>query len=74
MAGRTKLISGDARAELLTLYTHTGQKVLYPRPKGKVKFNLSGGPGVSWAVWTHNLITGCLHGCPYLLRKRNRHQ
>ncbi|SIJ90629.1 bacteriophage protein gp37 [Mycobacteroides abscessus subsp. abscessus] len=51
--------------QMLTLYTHTGRPVQYPKPKAKAKFNLSSGPGVSWAAWTHNLITGCLHGCPY---------
>lgn len=51
----------------LTLYTHTGDPVAYPRPKGKPSFNESRGDGVSWAKWTHNVITGCLHGCPYCL-------
>ena len=51
--------------EMLTLRTHDGKPVRYPRPKGKATFNLSRGDGVSWARWTHNVITGCLHGCPY---------
>jgi len=51
--------------EMLTLWTHDGKPVRYPRPKGKATFNLSRGDGVSWARWTHNVITGCLHGCPY---------
>lgn len=51
--------------DMMTLYTHTGREVLYRRPAGKPKFNLSAGSGVSWAAWTHNPITGCLHGCRY---------
>jgi protein gp37 len=50
---------------ILTLYTHTGVPVEYPRPKGKPSFNQTQGDGVSWARWTWNWITGCLHGCPY---------
>lgn len=62
--------AGDAPSKEdsgLTLYTHTGAPVDYPRPKGKPSFNQSRGDGVSWAKWTHNVITGCLHGCPYCL-------
>lgn len=54
-----------AEPVMLTLRTHTGEPVEYPQPKGKAKFTLSDGPGVSWAGWTWNPITGCLHGCPY---------
>jgi len=50
---------------MLTLWTHDGRPVLYPRPKGKATFNQSRGDGVSWARWTHNPITGCLHPCGY---------
>lgn len=59
--------AGPARGEggLLTLRTHRGDPVPYPRPKGKPTFNLTQGAGVSWARWTWNWITGCLHGCPY---------
>jgi protein gp37 len=49
----------------LLLRTHRGDSVPYPRPKGKPTFNLTRGEGVSWAAWTWNPITGCLHGCPY---------
>jgi protein gp37 len=50
---------------VITLYTHRGQPVEYPMPQGKCTFNLSDGPGVSWAGFTWNPITGCLHGCTY---------
>jgi protein gp37 len=49
----------------VTLRTHRGAPVEYPLPKGSPKFNQSDGPGVSWAAWTWNPITGCLHGCDY---------
>jgi protein gp37 len=49
----------------LVLQTHDGRQIPYPRPVGKATFNVSSGPGVSWAAWTWNPITGCLHGCRY---------
>lgn len=52
---------------MLTLYTHTGQAVQYPKPKGKATFNESKGDGVSWAGYTWGPVTGCKHGCPYCL-------
>lgn len=58
-----QLPEDDAR--FLTLHTHTGDPVRYPKPKGKPSFNQSRGEGVSWAAWTWNWITGCLHSCPY---------
>jgi protein gp37 len=51
----------------LTLYTHTGAPALYPAPRGKATFNQSTGDGVSWAAYTWNPLTGCLHGCDYCL-------
>ena len=45
--------------------THDGQKVPYPQPKGKAIFNDSPGDGISWAAWSWNPVTGCLHGCDY---------
>ncbi len=50
---------------MLTLYTHRGEPVAYQQPKGKATFNESKGDGVSWAAYTWNPITGCLHGCGY---------
>lgn len=49
----------------LTLYTHDGQPVSYPKPRGKSTFNHTSGPGISWAAWSWNPVTGCLHGCDY---------
>lgn len=51
--------------QMLTLYTHTGEEVLYPKPQGKATFNESKGDGISWAAWSWNPVTGCLHGCDY---------
>jgi protein gp37 len=60
-------MADKARVDLpdLTLYTHTGSPVSYPAPRGKATFNQSTGDGVSWAAWTWNPLTGCLHGCDY---------
>ncbi|GAA3767250.1 DUF5131 family protein [Streptomyces chiangmaiensis] len=48
---------------MLTLRTHTGEPVPYPKPSGKPTFNST--PGISWANWSWNPVTGCLHGCTY---------
>lgn len=50
---------------MLTLRTHTGDEVPYPQPAGKATFNESKGEGISWASWSWNPVTGCLHGCTY---------
>ncbi len=49
----------------LTLHTHTGEEVKYPEPQAKATFNESKGGGISWAAWSWNPVTGCLHGCTY---------
>jgi hypothetical protein len=48
----------------LWLPTHAGELVAYPQPQGKATFNRTNDQ-VSWAGWTWNPITGCLHGCKY---------
>lgn len=50
---------------MLTLYTHKGDPVPYPKPSGKPTFNATPGAGISWANWSWNPVTGCLHGCTY---------
>lgn len=50
---------------MLTLRTHTGEEVQYPKPSGRATFNETTGPGISWAAWSWNPVTGCLHGCDY---------
>ncbi|MEV7013348.1 DUF5131 family protein [Streptosporangium sp. NPDC051022] len=50
---------------MLTLRTHDGREVFYPKPQSRATFNNSDGDGVSWAAWTWNPVTGCLHGCDY---------
>lgn len=50
---------------MLTLYTHKGEEVPYPQPRAKPTFNLTTGEGISWAAWSWNPVTGCLHGCRY---------
>jgi protein gp37/ParB-like chromosome segregation protein Spo0J len=46
------------------LKTHEGQEVEYPLPKGRSTFNPTN-DFISWAAWSWNPVTGCLHGCPY---------
>ncbi|MGW7688898.1 DUF5131 family protein [Streptomyces asiaticus] len=50
---------------MLTLRTHDGTEVRYPEPQSKAIFNESKGQGISWAAWSWNPVTGCLHGCDY---------
>jgi protein gp37/ParB-like chromosome segregation protein Spo0J len=47
-----------------TVYTHDGQEAEYQLPKGKAKFNATNDQ-VSWAAFTWNPVTGCLHNCQY---------
>lgn len=49
---------------MLTLRTHEGQEVPYPQPKAKAQFNETN-EHISWAAWSWNPVTGCLHGCKY---------
>lgn len=50
---------------LITLRTHDGQAIEYPKPKTLATFNETTGDGISWAGWSWNPVTGCLHGCDY---------
>jgi protein gp37/ParB-like chromosome segregation protein Spo0J len=50
---------------MLTLRTHTGDPVAYPQPASRPTFNSTPGDGISWAGWSWNPVTGCLHGCNY---------
>ena len=50
---------------MLSLRTHTGEEVPYPKPQAKATFNETPGDGISWAAWSWNPVTGCLHGCNY---------
>lgn len=49
---------------MLTLRTHIGEAVPYPQPKAKATFNPTN-EHISWAAWSWNPVTGCLHGCDY---------
>jgi protein gp37 len=48
----------------IELKTHLGAIVHYPKTAEKATFNRTN-EAVSWARWTWNPVTGCLHGCPY---------
>jgi protein gp37 len=49
--------------EFITLKTHDGEDVLYQAPK-EARFVFTT-EMVSWAAWTWNPVTGCLHDCGY---------
>lgn len=59
---------------MLTLRTHTDEEVLYPQPSSKATFNETTGEGISWAAWSWNPITGCLHGCDYCYARAIAHR
>jgi DNA repair photolyase len=46
------------------LTTHTGEQVAYPLPMGPATFNITN-EHISWAGFSWNPVTGCLHGCEY---------
>jgi protein gp37 len=50
---------------VIMLSTHDSNLVPYPAPKSEPTFNQTPGEGISWAAWSWNPVTGCLHGCPY---------
>ena len=50
--------------QTIILHTHTGEQIGYPLPESPVTFNLTN-EHTSWAAWSWNPITGCLHGCEF---------
>ena len=59
---------------MLQLRTHTGEAVPYPQPASKATFNETTGEGISWAAWSWNPVTGCLHGCDYCYARAIAHR
>lgn len=59
---------------MLTLRTHKGDEVPYPKPQAKATFNETKGDGISWAAWSWNPVTGCLHGCDYCYARAIAHR
>ena len=49
----------------ILLASHTGKMVPYPALSSNPTFNETKGDGISWAHWSWNPVTGCLHGCQY---------
>jgi protein gp37 len=56
---------GRPEPVMLKLRTHTGEEHEYRQPTAKATFNETTGEGISWAAWSWNPVTGCLHGCNY---------
>jgi protein gp37 len=56
--------SPAANAPTVMLKTHRGEEVPYKLRSGKATFNKTN-EQVSWAAWTWNPVTGCLHNCQY---------
>jgi protein gp37 len=54
----------SAESTTIILKTHTGDNVSYNLPKGRPTFNATNDQ-ISWAAWSWNPVTGCLHGCKY---------
>ena len=48
----------------IVLNTYDGEQVQYKMPKGAPKLNQTN-EQVSWAKWTWNPVTGCLHTCQF---------
>lgn len=59
---------------MLTLRTHIGDPVEYPQPQSRATFNQTDGEGISWAAWSWNPVTGCLHGCDYCYARAIAHR
>jgi protein gp37 len=55
----------SASFETITLKTYLGEDVRYPLPKGKATFIRQTNEQISWAGWSWNPVTGCLHNCRY---------
>ena len=49
---------------MVVLKTHEGTEVPYPLAASKPMFNRTN-EQISWAAWSWNPVTGCLHGCKY---------
>jgi protein gp37 len=58
------MLATDGPAQVLTLKTYQGEEVLYKQPQAKSTFNRTN-EHISWAKWSWNPVTGCLHGCRY---------
>lgn len=49
---------------IIPLYLHDGTTIDVNKPAAKSTFNPTN-DHISWAAWSWNPVTGCLHGCTY---------
>jgi protein gp37 len=61
---KVKAAARRAEGKHIMLSTHTGEQVAYPLPASAATFNNTN-EHISWAAFSWNPVTGCLHGCPY---------
>jgi protein gp37 len=69
LRGALKAVRAEKKAKAaagptITLKTHTGEEFAYPLPTGPALFN-STNEHISWAAFSWNPVTGCLHRCEY---------
>jgi hypothetical protein len=63
-ANRSADDSKPKAPKMVTLVAHDGVEVPYPLAASKPTFNRTN-EQISWAAWSWNPVTGCLHGCRY---------
>ena len=59
-----RAVAHRADGPQIMLRTHLGREVAYPQPASPPTFNATN-EHISWAAWSWNPVTGCLHGCGY---------
>ena len=61
---KTAKAARTSTGRTIMLHTHKGEEVRSPKAAGHATFNQTN-EHISWAAFSWNPVTGCLHGCPY---------
>jgi protein gp37 len=64
IAALPKPDGGTPGKKITIVTTHEGRTSAYMLPHGRIHFNLTNDQ-VSWAAYTWNPVSGCLHNCSY---------